>query len=90
MPRRKPRSLPANGSSQGELASLLRHKAVWQLLLMLGTYRDDSSQDAIARRISELSPSNPRYQINGVQALALYHLAVAEGQKPVTLQKKAA
>lgn len=87
---RKPKPLPANGSDRDVLASLLKHKAVWKLLLLLGTYRDGCDQDEIAARIGALSPSSKRYQIDGVQALSLYHLAVADALEPVTLQKKAA
>ncbi len=87
---RNPKPLPANGSSQGELASLLKHKAVWKLLLLLGTYRDGCNQDEIAARICALSPNSRRYQIDGVEAMSLYHLAIADALNPVTLQKKAA
>ncbi|VTR92790.1 unnamed protein product [Gemmata massiliana] len=79
----RPKPRPSTGNERDYLAALLGRPAVWKLLLLWGTYRDDCDQDAIARRMLTVG-----VHVTGDQVTALYHLAIEHALRPMGRKSK--
>lgn len=69
-------ALPRNGSSESVLREHLNKIAVWRVLLLFGTYKDQHTEQSIARRLKAVGADVPADQVT-----TLYHLAVSEAEQ---------
>lgn len=78
------KTLPRNGSDESVLEPLLSRIAVWRILLLFGTMRDEYTEADIARRLNRML--RPEDHVRADQVTTLYHLAA----KSAAAQHKAA